>query len=97
MDKRKIKQLIRDNNHLFAKYSIRKLGLFGSVVRNEQTRRSDVDVLVDFKKPTFRNFISLSRDLEQIFHRKVDLVTLKSLHRFIKANVLKEVEYIERR
>ncbi len=57
--------------------------------------QSDVDILVDFdpSKKTFGNFMNLAFFLEDIFGRKVDLVTTESLSPHIGPRILDEVEY----
>ena len=58
------------------KYSISELGLFGSYAKNVENENSDIDVLVkmEFKKGMYQNFCNLQKELEEIFHRKVDLI-----------------------
>jgi predicted nucleotidyltransferase len=62
-------------------YGVKRIGLFGSFARNEQTRSSDVDVLVEFAEgqATFDNFMHLVYFLEDLFSRKVDLLTAGGL------------------
>ncbi len=78
------------------KYGVKKIGLFGSFVRNEATDKSDIDFLVDFKKEkkTFKNFMDLAFFLEDIFERKVEIVTPQSLSPYIGPHILKTVEYV---
>jgi len=45
-------------------FGVKRIGLFGSFARGEQKESSDIDVLVEFEKPTFRNFMDLSFYLE---------------------------------
>ena len=68
------------------------LGLF---VKNEQTAESDLDLLIEFKpgRKSFDNFMDLSFLLEEMFGRKVDLVTPESLSPHIGPKILAEVEY----
>jgi len=61
--------------HLVSKYHIDTLGLFGSIVRNDFTAKSDIDILVDFSSPIGIEFIDLANELESILNRKVDLVS----------------------
>ncbi|BBM59147.1 MULTISPECIES: nucleotidyltransferase family protein [Leptotrichia] len=58
------------------KYSISELGLFGSYAKNVENENSDIDVLVkmEFKKGMYQNFCNLQKELEEIFHKKVDLI-----------------------
>lgn len=77
------------------KYGVKRIGLFGSCVRGEARRESDVDVLVEFKQPTFDNYMELKFFLEGLFGRKVDLVLADSLKDQIKPDVMREVVYAE--
>lgn len=78
-------------------FGVTRLGLFGSFARGEQTRTSDVDVLVGFApgSATLHNFICLSDYLEQLFKRKVDLLTEASLSDLIRPYIERDVIWIE--
>lgn len=81
------------------KNHIRKLALFGSVLREDFRPDSDVDVLVEFEPghvPGF-GFIRIQEELSQLFGRTVDLVTPKFLNRRIRDEVVRnaEVQYAE--
>jgi predicted nucleotidyltransferase len=77
-------------------FGVSRLGLFGSFVRQEQGADSDVDLLVEFApgKKTFDNFIQLSFLLEDLFGRRVELVTPESLSPYIGPHIMQEVEYV---
>ena len=68
----KLKQL---KPELVSKYHICTIGLFGSVVRNDFTDNSDIDIVVDFSQPIGIEFIYLADELELKLKRKVDLVS----------------------
>jgi predicted nucleotidyltransferase len=73
-------------------YAIRSLGLFGSYVRGEQKRGSDLDVLVEFEQvPGLLRFLDLERDLGRLLGIRVDLVQKEALKPAIGRRVLKEV------
>ena len=55
-------------------FGVRRLGIFGSYARNEQTGASDMDFLVKFENATFDNYFDLKFFLEDLFGRPVDLV-----------------------
>ena len=69
-----IKQL-KQNQSSLKNYTVRKIGLFGSYSKCRQTRTSDIDFLVDFKEPTYDNFIGTTNYLEKLFGRKIDILT----------------------
>jgi predicted nucleotidyltransferase len=77
------------------KFGVRKIGIFGSYARGEEKETSDVDVLVEFEEPTFRNFMGLVFFLEDLFDREVDLVTIKGLSPYIRPHVEREVVWSE--
>jgi predicted nucleotidyltransferase len=60
---------------LVRKYHISSMGLFGSVVRDDFTPSSDIDIIVSFSRPIGIEFIDLADELEKMLHRKVDLVS----------------------
>jgi predicted nucleotidyltransferase len=71
-----IKALLELNKRAMKnKYSIKQIGIFGSVVRGEATELSDVDILVEFDKPIGLDFVLLADEIESILGVKVDLVT----------------------
>lgn len=74
------------------RYSVNKLGVFGSFARNEQTRDSDIDLLVEFaRSPDIFAFMEMEEDLSLLLGRKVDLVTVASLNGEIGKRILQEV------
>jgi len=73
---------------------IRRLALFGSVLRDDFTPESDVDVLVEFEPghvPGF-DFITMQDELSELFGRKVDLNTAGCLSRYFRNSVLDKAE-----
>jgi len=77
------------------KFKVKSIGIFGSYVRNEQKKRSDVDVLVEFVEPVgMFDFLDLEEYLQNIFQLKVELVSKKALKPKIGEYILKEVIYI---
>ena len=78
-----------------ASFAVKRIGIFGSFSRGEERESSDIDILVEFEKPTFRNFMNLSFYLEELLEREVDLVTVKGLHPRIRPYVEKDVIWSE--
>jgi hypothetical protein len=66
---------LRQNPGLLEKYAVRKVALFGSYAKGKQTKRSDIDLLVEFSRPTYDNFLGLTRELERLFGRNVQILT----------------------
>lgn len=79
------------------RYKVQKLALFGSVLGNNFSADSDVDVLVSFKPDARIGFITLSRmqrELAELFKRPVDLVPLDGLKPVIRESILSNIEEI---
>jgi predicted nucleotidyltransferase len=77
------------------KYDISSLGIFGSYAKNTNTKLSDIDILIEFKKPIGFKFFELKEQLELKLQNKIDLTTKKALKPQIKNQILKEVIPIE--
>lgn len=75
------------------RFKVKKIGIFGSVVRGEETRNSDIDILVELFEPIGWEFVDLKEYLEKILGRGVDLVTIKALKPQLTEVILKEVIY----
>lgn len=76
---------------------VTRLGLFGSTVRGENTRKSDIDILIDFntEQENYVNYLYACQILEDSFkHDKLDVVTMKGLSPYIGQTILREVEYV---
>lgn len=74
-------------------YSITSLGVFGSYVRGEQKKKSDLDLLVEFERaPSLFKYIELENHLSDLIGIKVDLVMKKTLKPHIGRFILAELE-----
>jgi len=77
------------------KYGIEKLGIFGSVARNENTEQSDIDIVVEVRKPSLSLMYELREALKTLFGCEVDLVRFRdSLRPLFKANIQNDVIYV---
>ena len=57
----KVIEILRSHEQeIKGRFAMRRIGLFGSFVRGEETKASDIDILVEFEDPTFRNFMNLA-------------------------------------
>jgi hypothetical protein len=66
---------IKANRRALKRYGVKSLAIFGSTARDKMRKKSDVDVLVQFDKSTWANYIGLKFYLEDLLGREVDLVT----------------------
>ena len=95
-EKREIFNFLKYNKNILQSYGVKKIGLFGSYVRNQQNKNSDIDILVEFytSKKNYNNFINLVYYLEDNLNTKIDLLTIESLSPYIGQRILNEVEYV---
>lgn len=94
--KQELIELIIASSQTIHKYGVKRLGIFGSFVRDEAKEDSDVDFFVEFypEQKNFDNFMDLAFFLQELSGRKIELVTPQSLSKFIGPYILKEVEYV---
>ncbi|TFG23020.1 MAG: hypothetical protein EU533_03615 [Promethearchaeota archaeon] len=86
IEKYKEKILIVLKNH-----EVRRASFFGSIVREEMTEQSDIDILIEFEgDKSLLDLAALTRELEEILQCKVDVLTYNSLHPLLRSKILSE-------
>ncbi len=85
--------IVGKENNILNQFGVRKLGIFGSCARGEESKDSDIDVLVEFDEKTFDNYMGLKLFLEEKLGRKIDLVIIDALKPALREEVLREVKY----
>ena len=83
-----------NKQRLSEKYGVSIMAIFGSYGRGQQSEDSDIDILVDFKKPIGIEFIDLADELEMLLNKKVDLVSLKGIKPVYYQNIEHELNYV---
>jgi hypothetical protein len=85
--------LLKDlKNYLSEKYKVKEIGIFGSIIREERTETSDIDVLVDFEMGAdLLDLVGLGQFLEEKLGCKVDVIPKRALRKEIREYVLQEV------
>lgn len=80
-------------------YKVKQIGLFGSYVQNKANEDSDIDLIIDFYEPIGLKFIQLCDYLENLFHKRVDVLTPEGLKNIrvkkIVDNILNSIEYVQ--
>ena len=76
-------------------YDPKRIGLFGSVARNEETPTSDIDILYSFNKPIslFTKFDIIEK-LQLKLHKEIDLVSEKAVHPKLKSYIYNDLKMI---
>jgi predicted nucleotidyltransferase len=87
---------LRESSDRIRACGVRRLDLFGSILRDEVTPESDVDLMVEFEPgaKSYDNFLRLSLLLEDILGRRVELLTRESLSPYIGPRILEEAENV---
>ena len=86
---RRLKEMNRD------RYEIIRIGVFGSAARDSMNEQSDIDVVVELGKPDLFYLIGIKQDLEEKFHRPVDIVRYRDrMNAFLKKRIDKEAVYV---
>jgi len=89
------KTLKKHKGELRERFRVKEIGVFGSYVKGEQKKKSDIDILVEFEEPIgLFAFMDLEENLSTLLGTKVDLVSKKALKPRIGEHILKEVVYI---
>lgn len=88
MKLREIKPFLAD------KFYVSQIGYFGSFAENNQSEESDLDILVEFSRIPGWEFFALEEYLENVFNRKIDLVTKRALKFQLREQILNQVKYI---
>ena len=100
MNKEEILKRIRENKDKTKSFRVKRIGIFGSAVREEMTEKSDIDVVVEFErgKATFKNVCGLVDFLEELFGREVDILTPDGIDsiriKHVREEIKRNVEYV---
>lgn len=92
-----IKEYLSNKKTLFQKYGITEIGIFGSYINGSATSGSDIDILVDIKRPSaigLIELIELENQISEDLNTKVDLVIKSDLKPVIGERILQAVQYI---
>jgi uncharacterized protein len=88
-------KIAEHKTELQAKYKVSEIDVFGSYVRKEQTKKSDVDILVSFSETIdLFTFVELENYLSDMLGVKVDLVMKDSLKPRLRERILNEAVYL---
>jgi uncharacterized protein len=95
LDSRHVLQLLTDQQARLRAWGVRRLGIFGSMARDQARPGSDMDFVVEFEPggKTFDNYMDLKEFLEQLFERRVDLVTSEGIKPQLRDRILSEAIY----
>jgi predicted nucleotidyltransferase len=94
-DKAAVLSILKEKqSEIASRFSVRRIGVFGSFARGTARPESDVDILVELKEPTFDNYMDLKFYLEELLDHPVDLVTHDAIKPRLKPIIEQEVMYV---
>ena len=79
---------------LSQRFHVSRIGVFGSITRDDFKPASDIDIIVDFDRPIGIEFIDLADFLESTMQRKVDLVSRNGLKPNFYSKIKNEIQYV---
>lgn len=83
------------HGELTRRFSVKRIGIFGSFARGEDNPESDVDIIVELEEPTFDHYMDLKFRLEGILQRPVDLVMIDTVKPRIRPIIEQEIIYLQ--
>ena len=88
----KIEEIKKKIVPILKKNKVTRAGIFGSYARGEETKNSDIDILVEIKAKKFSllDLVNLKLLVEKNLNKKIDLIEYSTLHPLIKKEALKE-------
>ncbi|MFQ5454688.1 MAG: nucleotidyltransferase family protein [Nitrospirota bacterium] len=93
MDRNEITRLIKKYyDTLSTEYGVSRIGIFGSTAKDTMTEESDLDIFVEFKQPIGFKFIRFVEYLENLFDRKVDVITKEGIKNIRVKDVARDIE-----
>ncbi len=100
MRKKEVVELLRQNRDKLKEFGVKRVGIFGSAVRDELREDSDIDLVVEFEKNRggLRDFGGVVEFFETLFKREVDVLTPRGIEsiriKSIKERIKREIEYV---
>ena len=80
---------------LFEKYGVTRIGIFGSVAREDASQQSDVDIVYEMSRPNLFTVVHLKEELENVLHRPVDLVRYRErMNPLLKKRIERDCVYV---
>ena len=88
-----LKRIADIRDELNERFTVKRIGVFGSYVRGDVGSESDVDIIVELAEPTFDHYMDLKFRLEEILGRPVDLVIADTVKPRLRPIIEQEVVY----
>ena len=83
---------------LSEEFGVKRIGIFGSVARHEEGPESDIDIVVEFNRPIGLRFINFVEYIENLFGRRVDVLTKQGMRNIriksVSSNIERDIIYV---
>jgi len=90
-----LNELLKMKPDLARRYGVTKLGIFGSLARNEIHDNSDIDVVLEMREPNLFYMVHIKEALEEYFQTPVDVIRYRKLmNKYLKARIDREAVYV---
>jgi predicted nucleotidyltransferase len=96
MKKEDILKFLNDHKSEFEdKFGVTKIGLFGSFANGEEQNGSDIDIVVELKKPDLLTLVGIKQSIEEQLNRKVDIVRYRErMNQYLKERIDRDATYV---
>jgi len=94
--KNRILSILKESTHiLYEKYGVTRIGIFGSIARDDASEESDVDIVYEMSRPNLFTVVHLKEELENILQCSVDLVRYRErMNPLLKKRIEKDGVYV---
>ncbi len=87
-----IRKLKLQYPYLSSEFGVKRIGVFGSIAKQEERKESDIDMVIEFDRPIGLKFIALAEYMENLFGRKVDILTKNGIRNIRVKSVSTDIE-----
>lgn len=96
MKKEDILKFLHDHKSEFEdEFGVTKIGLFGSFAKGEEQNGSDIDIVVELKKPDLLTLVGIKQSIEEQLNRKVDVVRYRErMNHYLKKRIDRDATYV---
>ncbi|MCP4108069.1 MAG: nucleotidyltransferase family protein [Desulfobacteraceae bacterium] len=93
LTKEKITEILREKYpYLNSEYGVKRIGLFGSYAKGEQTEDSDIDIVAEFERPAGLKFVEFAEYLEKTLGKKTDVLTPEGIKGIITERIAEDIK-----
>ena len=93
LTREQIRQKLQENHsYLSSKYGLKRIGIFGSYANGTQVESSDIDIIVEFKRPLGLKFVEFTEYLEDLLEKKTDILTNVGAEQIRNSKIVQQIK-----